>query len=61
MPSSTICFKHRLGDRVKLLPLEGLQGVVDSMAIGDNGVTYRVVYWSDSKRCVEWVRGDEIA
>ena len=47
------------GDLVEI-EMPGVPAEVDAVMSGKNGVEYRVVFWDDKQRRVEWVYGREI-
>lgn len=52
--SKTVKFTYDIGDPVVLKALK-LDGTVIGMMRDTEGLSYRVVYWADGERRVEWV------
>lgn len=57
--ASGVVFTYALGQEVLLEDL-GLWGRVTGLMVDREGHSYRVVYWADSTRHVEWVYSFEI-
>lgn len=53
------CLRFSLQDRVKLVEIDR-PGRVTGITINPSGIEYRVVYWDNGARRVEWVFDDEI-
>jgi hypothetical protein len=57
----TIEFEHDIGDTVRVVQVNDIEGYVSGMSINVNGNMYRVIWWQDGKRQDEWLFGWEIA
>lgn len=57
--SRTQVFRFDLKDKVRLIDINR-PGQVTGLLVEDTGVQYRVTFWNDSVRRVEWVYDHEI-
>lgn len=55
----TIEFAFSLGDKVIIVAIDR-PGRVDSQTNDCRGLMYRVIYWSEGSRKMEWVYEDEL-
>ena len=54
-------FKFGVGDRVEPIDARGLEAVVSAASVDDGGKReYRLVFWHDASRRVEWVAEHEL-
>lgn len=59
MSACTVPYAHNIGDTVKVKALD-LKGQVCALMSDAEGLSYRVIYWSDGTRKAEWMFGWEI-
>lgn len=61
MPKKTIEFKYSHGDRIQIIALgAGGIGIVECLSASVLTIEYRVAYWHEGRRYLEWLREDEI-
>lgn len=53
--------QYEVGQYVTIRGLEHTRGFISGILLDTDGIQYRVVYWADSVRRVEWVYPCEIA
>lgn len=56
----TFTFEFEIRQRVKIKELENGHGVVETMSVTVDGLSYRVAYWHNGERHTTWLMGDEI-
>ena len=57
---TTVEYAHDMGDSVLIRAIR-VMGQVDGMMSDTRGPMYRVVYWDDGRRNVDWMYDWEIA
>jgi hypothetical protein len=59
MSAKVVEFAYSVGQKVKVVPL-ALPGYVEALCLDNQGLTYKVVYWSEGKRESQWLYDWEI-
>jgi hypothetical protein len=52
-------FFYNMGEHVKIEALL-CKGIIDAMMLSPAGKEYRIIYWMEGCRRVEWLREDEL-
>lgn len=58
-PTHSVEFEFQLREKVKVKPLN-VEGIVIAMTFDMEWKSYRVAYWWDGKRTVEWLMAEEL-